>query len=255
MRHLSQELAPRLARNRTSASKKSRLGRGGGQVSGQASGKSSATLAWSLGEPLAGLGADPVAEDGAVGVVGLVLQAAGQQPVALERRPVRRPGRRPRRARSRGGRTRRRRPGTTGSPRRRRRGGGPCPRAASAVGLQTTPDAPLAVARRGSRRRRPPGPRRSGRRPGRRPSAAYIVATMSATSARSSSSNAVTGACGRCITGVPQRVIGRTVPPSGSGPYGAWTSAGASEDMRGSLGGGPGRSMGTATSHTSARKN
>ena len=48
------------------------------------------------------------------------------------------------------------------------------------------------------------------------PSAAYIVATMSATSVRSSSSKAVTGCCGRCITGVPQRVMGRTVPPEGS---------------------------------------
>ena len=41
--------------------------------------------------------------------------------------------------------------------------------------------------------------------------------------AAASSSYDVTRACGRCMTGVPQRVIGRTVPPSGSGPYGAWT--------------------------------
>ncbi len=43
-----------------------------------------------------------------------------------------------------------------------------------------------------------------------------MVAVMSATSARSSSSYDVTGCCGVCITGVPHRVIARTVPPSGS---------------------------------------
>ena len=59
------------------------------------------------------------------------------------------------------------------------------------------------------------------------PSAAYMVATMSATRVRRSSSYAVTSACGRCITGVPQRVIGRTVPPSGSGPCGACDLVGA----------------------------
>ena len=48
------------------------------------------------------------------------------------------------------------------------------------------------------------------------PSAAYIVATMSATSERSSSSYDVTGRARRCMTSVPQRVTGRTVPPSGS---------------------------------------
>ena len=37
-----------------------------------------------LGELLAGLGGDAVAEDGAVGVVGLVLEAAREQAVALE---------------------------------------------------------------------------------------------------------------------------------------------------------------------------
>ena len=49
------------------------------------------------------------------------------------------------------------------------------------------------------------------------PSAAYIVATMSAASRRRSSSYAVTGCWGRCMTGSPQRVIGRTTPPGGSG--------------------------------------
>ncbi len=43
-----------------------------------------------------------------------------------------------------------------------------------------------------------------------------MVAVMSATSERSSSSYDVTGRWGVCITGVPHRVIGRTVPPSGS---------------------------------------
>jgi hypothetical protein len=55
------------------------------------------------------------------------------------------------------------------------------------------------------------------------PSAAYIVATMSATRLRKSSSYVVTGSWARCMTGAPQRVTGRTVPPVGSGPNGACT--------------------------------
>src|SRR5690606_12234185 len=55
---------------------------------------------------------------------------------------------------------------------------------------------------------------------------------MSAARVRRPSSKAVTGRFGRCITAVPHRVIGRTVPPSGSGPYGAWTSG---EGVRGAM--------------------
>ena len=45
-----------------------------------------------------------------------------------------------------------------------------------------------------------------------------MVATMSATRDRSSSSYAVTGVQGACMTGVPQLVIGRAVPPGRFAP-------------------------------------
>ena len=64
------------------------------------------------------------------------------------------------------------------------------------------------------------------------PSAAYIVSTMSATSRASSSSYAVTGCCTRCMTSSPHRVIGRTIPPAGSGPYGACSVSGDRWAMR-----------------------
>ena len=157
----------------------------------------------------------PVAEHRAEGVVGLVLQAAGEQAAALVGDVLARPGPGRRPGRGRAGRTRRTRPGRTGSPPRRRRAGGPCPRAAPATGLQTTPrwmvPASSGQSKTNTARSTPIWQAASPT-----PSAAYIVATMSATSARSSSSYDVTGRAWRCITSVPQRVTGRTVPPCGS---------------------------------------
>ena len=173
-------------------------------------------------EALAGLGRQPVAEHGAVGVVGLVLQAAREQAVAaeLDRLAVEPGAASP--SRSRDGRTRRTRPGTTGSPRRPRRGGGRGPRAGSAPGCtprrrsarRTRPD---------SRRRRPRGPRRSGTRPGRPRRRRTSSRPCPRPGTRSPSSYAATGSLRRCITSVPQRVIGWMMPPRGSWPCGART--------------------------------
>ena len=63
------------------------------------------------------------------------------------------------------------------------------------------------------------------------PLAAYIVATMSATRARSSSSYDVTGRAGRCITSVPHRTTGRTVPPVGSSTEPGETGGTCEPDM------------------------
>ena len=117
-------------------------------------------------ELLPGAAGQPVAEDDAVQVVGLVLQAAGQQPGAVmstgsPSRPARG------RWRSPAGRGRRRRRAATGSPRRPRRAGGPCPRADRPPGC-TGPRRGASRRRRGSRRRRRPGRRRPGSRRGRR---------------------------------------------------------------------------------------
>ena len=178
-----------------------------------------------LAQPLAGLRRQPVAEDGAEGVVGLVLEAAGQQPVPaeLDRLAVQ-AGAGDRRA-SRAGRTRRTRRGRTGSPRRPRRGCGPCPPGSATTGLQTTPTVCVPLSSGQSKQNTARStPIWQAARP--TPSAAYMVATMSATRLRSSSSYVVTGWLRRCMTSVPQRVIGRTVPPSGSGPCGARGSSG-----------------------------
>ena len=120
-----------------------------------------------LAQLLAGPSREPVAEDGAVEVVGLVLQAAGEQPVAVDLDRVAVDVLPAADRRGRGGRASRTRPGRTGSPRRRRRGCGPCPPAARRPGCRPRrPDGPRR--RRGSRRRRRRGRAPPGWPPGRR---------------------------------------------------------------------------------------
>ena len=124
------------------------------------------------------------------------------------------------RARVRAGAAARTRPGRTGSPRRPRRAAGRGPRGARARGCTPRPTvrSPSASGQSKTKTARST-PIWQAARP--TPSAAYIVATMSATRRAQLVVVGRDRACGRCITGVPQRVIGRTVPPSGSGPYGA----------------------------------
>ena len=84
------------------------------------------------------------------------------------------------------------------------------------VGLQTTPRVMTPSASGQSKTKTlAPTPIWQAAKP--TPSAAYIVALMSATSDRSASSYSVTAVAGWCMTGVPHRVMARTVPPLGSG--------------------------------------
>ena len=133
---------------------------------------------------------EPVAEDRALAVVGLVLEAPGQQAVAgvADLLAVAGPARGPRPSRA--GRTGRTRQGRTGTPRRTPRGAARDPRGRRPSGCRPRP-----------RSGRPSSSGQSKTKTERStpiwqaasptPSAAYIVATMSATRDRRSSSNAV----------------------------------------------------------------
>ena len=162
-------------------------------------------------ELLAGPVGQPVAEHDAVQMIGLVLEAAGQQAGADDLDVVRRSRPARGRPRDRDGTAPGTRRGGTDSPRRRCRACGRGPRATSPPDCRS-PRRAVRGRRRGSRTRR-----RRGRRPtwvaaSPTPSAAAMVANMSRTSVCRSSSNAVTGRVRACMTGVT---------PAGDGTYGA----------------------------------
>ena len=165
----------RLLRHRSSVSHRCRRPVGGVAVGG---------LVVRLLELLAPAGREPVAEDGAVGVVGLVLEGAREQPVAAEDDTARRRGRSPRPSRSPGGPVARRHPGARGSPRRPRRACARGPRAASRPGCTRHPRCARRTTSWQSKTKRARStPIWQAASP--TPSAAYIVATMSAARARS----------------------------------------------------------------------
>ena len=183
-------------------------------------GNSSAAFSIAFWSLLRCLGRQPVAEDGALGVVGLVLEAAGQQPVAAELDGL---------AVQAGA-------GDRGEVRPRALDERARVGQAALVALVELAvlalgqrehrvadhaDGALARRRRGSRRRTPPGRRRSGRppaRPRRRRTSSRPCRRPGGPARRRTPS---TGCCDAVHDGVPQRVIGRTIPPRGSGPYGA----------------------------------
>ena len=113
-------------------------------------------------------------------------------------------------------RTRRTLRGTTGTPPPPPSSARSLPSGSITTGLQTTPGRPGCRTRRDSRTRRPPGPRRSGRPRGRRRRRRTWWPPCRRPGRAVRRRTSVTGRCGRCMTGSPHRVIGRTEPPGGS---------------------------------------
>ena len=176
-----------------------------------------------LEEPLAGPGRQPVAEDHPLEVVVLVLQAAARKPVPekLHRPPGLVHSGHPGKV---GAGERSERPGQRQAPSSASTRTGPPLCGTSSTGLQSDPallHAVVVMAVEHEHLRRPT-PTWFAARP--TPSAAYIVATMSATSVASSSSKDSTGRHRGCITGSPQRVIGSALATGGEVSHGGTVS-------------------------------